>query len=250
MERRGREAASTVDPADIRRLLTRIGSAARSGFVGARVLALRASTSHAGPRPRGSHRLGRDPDVLHHGPEKADELAGHGDHRDLRPLPIGQMGEAVVQALLRLPGMGDHRGRLALLPAREIHARLRAMAIDPRGLHQHMPTMAVPRLGDRAESLPLPARGLPRHEPRIAGELSGAREAAPVDDLGGEHHRRVERDAAEALQPPHSGARAGRRASCSICRSSSSPAAACTAGGRGIHGRRAGRTARAASRRS
>ena len=31
--RRGPEAASTVDPADIRRLPTRIGSATRSGFV-------------------------------------------------------------------------------------------------------------------------------------------------------------------------------------------------------------------------
>src|SRR5215208_1932628 len=34
MGRRGREAASTVNPADIRRLPTRIGSAARIGFVG------------------------------------------------------------------------------------------------------------------------------------------------------------------------------------------------------------------------
>jgi hypothetical protein len=34
MGRRGREAASTVNPADIRRLPTRVGSAARIGFVG------------------------------------------------------------------------------------------------------------------------------------------------------------------------------------------------------------------------
>jgi hypothetical protein len=34
MGRRGCEAASTVDPADMRRLPTEIGSAARSGFVG------------------------------------------------------------------------------------------------------------------------------------------------------------------------------------------------------------------------
>jgi hypothetical protein len=34
MGRRGREAASTVNPADMRRLPSRLGSAARIGFVG------------------------------------------------------------------------------------------------------------------------------------------------------------------------------------------------------------------------
>ena len=60
--------------------------------------------------------------------------------------------------------------------------------------------MTVPGLGDGAESRPIAARVLARDEAEVAGELRGALEAAPVDNLGGEHHGRVDRDAAKALE--------------------------------------------------
>jgi hypothetical protein len=68
-----------------------------------------------------------------------------------------------MQSLLRRPHVCDHRRRLALLPSPEILG------------------------GD---------------EPEVARELRGAIEAPPVDVLRREHHRRVERDAAAALQAP------------------------------------------------
>jgi hypothetical protein len=36
-------------------------------------------------------------------------------------------------------------------------------------------------------------------------ELGGPREAAPVDELGGQHQRRVQGDPADALQATHHG---------------------------------------------
>ncbi len=124
MVRRGREAASTVDPADLRRLPTRVGSAARSGFVGSwlilgsgflleRVLrrphnavgspieSRRLTPDHHARVTQGSYgswlvRHGLLHLVLHLGPEKADELARDGDDGDLRSLSVREIVEALM----------------------------------------------------------------------------------------------------------------------------------------------------------
>jgi hypothetical protein len=56
------------------------------------------------------------------------------------------MIEALMQALLRFPGVRDHRRRLSLLAALEFDARLRSMPVAPRGLHEHMPAVTVARM--------------------------------------------------------------------------------------------------------
>ena len=96
--------------------------------------------------------------------------------------------EALMHPLLRLPGVRDHRRRLPLLAAREIDARLRSMPIAPGRPDEDVAAMRVPGLGDGAESHPLAARSLARDEAEVAGELRGTLEAAPVHNLGGEHH--------------------------------------------------------------
>lgn len=101
--------------------------------------------------------------------------------------------------------MRDHGRRLILLPPLEIDADLRPMAIAQRGLDQDMSTVATTGFGDRAKALAVAARVLARDEPEIARELGRTLEAAPVDDLRRQHHRRVQRDAAEALEAPHHG---------------------------------------------
>ena len=60
--------------------------------------------------------------------------------------------------------------------------------------------MAVAGLGDRPETLSISTRVFARDQPEITGELAGPFEAAPIHQLRGEHHRRVQRDAAEALE--------------------------------------------------
>ena len=105
MGRRGPEAASTVDPADIRRLPIRIGSAGQDAdSSGAGSFQTRGSRCCVQPGPHnvvGSARtsslgatrrpmticLGRVCwcELAHHRPQKADEFARHGDDRDLRP---------------------------------------------------------------------------------------------------------------------------------------------------------------------
>ena len=53
-------------------------------------------------------------------PEEADELARDGDDRDLRLLAIREMRVALMQSVLRLPGVRNHRRRLARLAPLEI----------------------------------------------------------------------------------------------------------------------------------
>lgn len=65
---------------------------------------------------------------------------------------------ALMQPLLRFPGMRDHGGRLALLPPLEIDAGLRSMAIAPRRLNKHVAAVTVPGFRDRAESRTVAAR--------------------------------------------------------------------------------------------
>ena len=103
-----------------------------------------------------------------HRPQKADELARHRDDGDLGPLAIRQMIEPLMQPLLRLPRVRDHRRRLVRLPAFEIDARLRAMPIAPRRLDQDVATVTVARLRDRAEPRAIAARVLARNEAEIA----------------------------------------------------------------------------------
>jgi hypothetical protein len=71
-------------------------------------------------------------------------------------------------------------------------------------------TVTVPRFGDRAQALALPARALTHDEPDVARELAGSLEPAPIPDLRGEDHRRVEGDPAEALQRLDGGLEGGQ----------------------------------------
>jgi len=105
------------------------------------------------------------------------------------------MIETSVQPLLRLPGVSDDSGRLSLLSTLEIDARLWSMTVAPCGLDEDMPAVAIAGLGDRSQSLPVTARVFAGDQAEVAGELRGPLEAAPVDDLGREHHRGMERDA-------------------------------------------------------
>lgn len=132
------------------------------------------------------------------------------------------MMEALMETLLRFPRARDDRRRMPLLAVLESDARLGAIPVAPRRPDQHLATVAVHRPGDRAQAVPVSARIFARDNSQVARELRGPLEASPVDDLRREHHDRVERDAAEALQRPTIGAKVGRSASCSICRSSSS----------------------------
>src|SRR5688500_1986541 len=106
----------------------------------------------------------------------------------------------LMQALLRLPRVRDDRRRLPLLPATNLGAEVRPVVIAPRRLHEDVAAVTVAGLRDRALSFPGPARVLARHEAEVGGQLSGAFEAAPVDDLRGQHHRALQRDPAEALE--------------------------------------------------
>lgn len=121
--------------------------------------------------------------------QRASAPHGHGDDRDLRALPIGQVIESGMQPLLRLPGVPDHCGRLARLASLQVDARLRAVPVAPCRLNQHMPTMTVARLRDRAESLSGAARVFARDQPEIAGQLRQTLEATPIDDRRGKDHR-------------------------------------------------------------
>ena len=85
-------------------------------------------------------------DVARDRPEEPDEFPRDRDDRDLRPFAVRQVIEARVQPLLRLPRVGDHRRRLALLTTFESDADLCAMPIAPRGLHEHMPTEPIREL--------------------------------------------------------------------------------------------------------
>jgi hypothetical protein len=120
--RRGCEAASAVNPADIRRLETRISRAARIGFVGSWLipgLGIPLPSRLHGPhnavesaRTSTLHTLRGITiivfccvscclilcyvDVLHRSPQKADKFTRDCDDSDLRTFSVGQMIEALV----------------------------------------------------------------------------------------------------------------------------------------------------------
>jgi hypothetical protein len=99
-----------------------------------------------------------------------------------------------------------------LLATLEIDADLGPVLVAPRGLDEDMSTVAVTGLGDRAAAFAIPAGVFPRDEPEVTGQLPRMFEAAPIHDLGGEHHRGMERDAAEALEAlDHGRERRGER---------------------------------------
>ena len=58
------------------------------------------------------------------------------------------MIEALMQSLLRLPGMYDHTWSVSLLSALELDPSLRSMPVTPRCLHEHVAAVAVAGLGD------------------------------------------------------------------------------------------------------
>jgi hypothetical protein len=61
-----------------------------------------------------------------------------------------------------------------------LDARCRSMSIAPRHLNEHVPGVAIARLGDRAEVQPPATGGVSHDEAHMTGELARAREARPV----------------------------------------------------------------------
>src|SRR4051794_1682395 len=102
------------------------------------------------------------------------------------------MVEAMVEAVLGFPRVVDDRRRLPLLASFQVNARLRSVPVTPRGLNKHVSTVTVARLRDRAEPAPIATRVFTRDQAEVAGELRWSFEAAPIDDLGRQHHRRVQ----------------------------------------------------------
>ena len=105
-----------------------------------------------------------------------------------------------VEPLLRLPRVaGDDRG-LSALAEQERRANLRMQAIRPRGLHQDVAAVRVPGLRDRSASFALPTGVFAQDEAEVRHELTRRREASPIHQLRGQHHRPVNLQAAEALE--------------------------------------------------
>src|SRR5881409_786391 len=185
------EARRDDDPADMRRLVPgprhqrgkRRKSSGAGSFSGARIRSTTNATdcyrpqseagafsnrcfgSHAGSPPHETLGYLRDGLALlgertlaQRRPEKAHQLPRDRDDGDLGPFPIGEMLVKLVQAVLRLPRLGDHRRRLPPLTVGERGADARRMAIRPGGLDEHMPAVAVAGLGDRPAPLRLVAR--------------------------------------------------------------------------------------------
>src|SRR6266542_4613693 len=86
----------------------------------------------------------------HDGPEKTDQLSRDRDSGDLRLFPIGEVIIQLVQPVLCLPRVGDHRRRLSMLTRLEVRPHLGPMAITPRRLHEHVSTVTVSGLRDGA----------------------------------------------------------------------------------------------------
>ena len=128
-----------------------------------------------------------------------------------------------MQPLLRLPRMRDDGGRLVPLATPQIDARLRAMPVAPRRLHEHVATVAVARLRDRAEAL----RG--RRSRLRARRAPGSTRAARVVRSGASRRspwRAPSRSARRSRGSTAGGAPSARasaaRPAAAICRSSSS----------------------------
>ena len=91
-----------------------------------------------------------DLEILHDGPEKADELTGSGDGSDLGWLLGVDAVEEVEETVLSLPGMRGDVGGLALLAFLELSRDGRAVSILPRSLNEDVTTATVAGLGDGA----------------------------------------------------------------------------------------------------
>ena len=103
--------------------------------------------------PRGSRGDGPcDVLLLHHCPQKPDQLPRHRHHRDLRLGAERELAIERVQAVLRLPRMRDHDRRLAALPRGEGRADLRLEPIRPGGLDEHVAAPALVREPRRSRS--------------------------------------------------------------------------------------------------
>jgi hypothetical protein len=127
------------------------------------------------------------------GPEKARELArDRGDDVLFGFASRGEPTIAPVQAMLRLPGLFNHRRRRAALAQTEGAPDKRVMPIVPGGLDQDAPDVGIAGLGDPAAGLfgpagvrllkrrDRPALGLqPGGVPRRPCSL-GRRKSAPV----------------------------------------------------------------------
>ena len=95
--------------------------------------------------------------------------------------------------------MGDHAWRLSCLSALQVVAEGGAVMIALRRLHEHMATVTVAGLRDRAAARAVAARVFACDEAEIRGQLGGPCEPAPIHQFGGEHHRVLERDPAKNI---------------------------------------------------
>ncbi len=136
--------------------------------------------------------------------EPVNEVGRDRDRNDLRLLretPDGRSadgGDVAPSTLARL-----HRERLPRIRRRltDRHFDRWAMMITPCGLHEHMATVTASRFGDRALAARDRCSNFSRDtRPRYARQLRRAVEPPPIDDLGNQHHRGLERDPAETLR--------------------------------------------------
>jgi hypothetical protein len=126
---------------------------------------------------------GWDGKVAHDRPQEADKLTRDRDNGNLRQFPIGKMLIPLMEPLLRLPCMGYHGGRLALLASPDLNTEVRPVVIAPRRLDQDVSAVTIPCFRDRALSFTRPTGVLPGDEPEIRGELARPLKPARPNEL-------------------------------------------------------------------
>src|SRR5881628_3441926 len=188
-----RPVIATVDPADIRglvtTLLTFVGRLPRSRHEGRPKPPHNAAEGCAKPRPRllpdpaelsvcssdSDRHLSRDR------PEEREDLARDGRDNDIRVLPAcDHAAVPLAQPHLRLPRDFLNRLRALFDPLLQVSRHLRRIAIGPGRFHQRPTRVTVAGLGDRAETARLARRVLARDPANERGELPGAVEAGDV----------------------------------------------------------------------
>ena len=112
-----------------------------------------------------------------------------------------EMPIAVVQPLLRPPGMTDDDRGLTTTPLGEGAADAGTMAVVPGGLDEDPARMRVAGLRDRPAPFRPPDEYSLGTSAQVGHELAGTLEALEVHDLRQQDHGREGIDAAEAAEP-------------------------------------------------
>ena len=153
-------------------------------------------------RSAGRRRLDPTGDV----PDEAGELAGdRGRHLGQRLAGGAHPAEALAEPDLGLPADGADLRRQALAAIQEAALLPGLVPVAPSGLDQDRARLGVAGPGDPAAAGTVAAGMLARDQPEPGHELLGVGEAPQVADLGDEHRRGHQPQAAQGLQGPHEG---------------------------------------------